>query len=524
MVPHTSRMKTRGCALACTLLALLAVLALLGAPIPASAQTISDLTGLTGLLQPGSRPALAIGGDPFCSPLEDQDGWWQRMGLSRPPGVLIEGAWSEPLQSEVANERRTVSGRWVAEPPFARGHVRVAGEIMAPDWQAGWIGNDGGVRLEGSGVGGTFGARAFEVIPGLTLQGVSPTIGDLSGVRSPAAGAGARYRAGSFAVLQGSWETSRFPEMLRSDLYDEPIAASLNLRSERSRIDAAVRLPWRFRLEGSVARGDFRGLEAREVAPVYHLSPLGRSELAQGSLAWQSATRWRFLGRYTRRDLELHGTGSWGGQKFAELTAGVATQESYLLGAEHWSSRGSRWLVDVETVRANGRARVELETWPFTSTTVDLLGIRRIYRARGEATWNRAHVAHTRSIGRAAHVSVGLSGYDLMPKGSLESWRPVFLVFGMADHQYDPLTTRRLQLAAVSLGFGVAAGATRFDLAAQQFVFAKAFQSETKSAAPAETVSEPPEAAASPVDSSPGWGGVEIRASVSRSFGPATKR
>ena len=499
------------------------VLALLGAPAPACAQTISDLTGLTGLLQPGSRPALAIGGDPFCSPVEDQDGWWQRMGLSRPPEVMVEGAWSEPVQSDVANDRRTISGRWVVDPPFARGRVRVAGEIMAPDWRAGWTGSDGSVRLEGSGVGGTFGARAFDLIPGLTIQGVSPTVGDLKGVRSPAAGAGARYRVGSLAVLQGAWEASRAPEMLRSDLYNEPIAASLNLRSERSRLDAVVRLPWRFRLEGSVARSDFRGLEAREVAPVYHLSPLGNSRLAQGSIAWQSPVRWRFLGRYTRRDLETHGTGSWGGQKFAELTAGIAEQESYLLGAEYWSSHGARWLVDVETVRANARARLELETWPFTAATVDLLGMRRIYRARGEATWHRAHMAHARPVGRTAHVSVGLSGYDIMPKGSLESWRPAFLVFGMADRHYDPLETRRLQLAAISLGFGVAAGATRFDLAAQQFVFAKAFQSGSD--APSEGgVAEPPIVEAPSDDSRPGWSGVEIRASVSRSFGPATKR
>src|SRR5881409_562303 len=28
------------------------------------------------LLQPGSRPAVGIGGDPFLSPLEDATGWW----------------------------------------------------------------------------------------------------------------------------------------------------------------------------------------------------------------------------------------------------------------------------------------------------------------------------------------------------------------------------------------------------------------------------------------------------------------
>jgi len=234
--------------------------------------------------------------------------------------------------------------------------------------------------------------------------------------------------------------------------------------------------------------------------------------------------RWRFLGRYTIRDLEIRGIGSWGGQKFAELTRGSAMQESYLLGAEYWSSRGSRWLIDVETVRASARARRELETCPCTSSSVGVLGLRRSYRARGEARWHRAHVAHARPVGRTAQVSLGLSGYDVTPSGYLESWRPTFLVFGMADHQYDPLPTRRLQLAAVSLGFGVAAGTTRFDLAAQQFVFAKAFQSGTEPTTGAGVVHEPSAAAASSSAPSPGWSGVEIRASISRSFGSTPRR
>jgi hypothetical protein len=189
---------------------------------------------------------------------------------------------------------------------------------------------------------------------------------------------------------------------------------------------------------------------------------------------------------------------------------------------EYGRSHGSRWLFDIEAVRANARARAELETWPFTSATIDLLGMRRIYRVRGEAQWHRAHVGFVHPI-RNTLVSAGLSGYDIAPAGTVESWRPVFLVFGGADRQHDTLDTNRLQLVALSLGFGWTAGGTRVDLAAQQFVFAKAFRTVTRSAPDVGTTPDPSSQPSSG-DSNSGWSGVEVRASLSRSFGPSTKR
>jgi hypothetical protein len=503
----------RGRALVAALLATALV------PVAAGSQTLSDLTGL---LQPGSRPSLALGGDPFRSAVDDQYGWWQELGLSREPEIGVEGVWSEPLHSEVANLQRALTGRWVVDPPGVRGRLRLGGEIFAPNWGIRWAGGDGAVRLGGSGVGGIVGARARELLPGLTVQGVSPSFGALQDVRGPAAGGGARYRFRRLAVLQASRESGRSPELLRSDLYGELIQASLNLRSERTRADAAVMLPGRMRLEGSVARNDFQDIEGREIAPVYHLAPRGRSTVAQASVAWDSPIGWRVLGRYTRRDLELHGTAAWGGQRFSELSSATARQESYLVGAEHAPPGGPRWLLDAEMVRADARARLELETWPFTPSTIDLLGLRRIYRALGEARWHRVHVGLECPIRHAGRVGVGLAGYDIQPEGSLESWRPVFLVFGGTDRRLDRLGTRRLQLAALSLGIGLAVGASQVELAAQQFVFAKAFRTSDPSAPVA--VPEPPGSVSATRGSLSGWSGIEVRASISRRFGGAAPR
>jgi hypothetical protein len=511
--PRVPGARCRGRALAFALLAAALV------PVGAASQTLSDLTGL---LQPGSRPSLALGGDPFRSALDDQYGWWPELGLSREPEVGVEGVWSEPLHSEVANLQRVLTGRWVVDAPGVGSRLRLGGEIVAPNWGIRWAGGDGAVRLGGSGVGGIVGARVRELLPGLTVQGVSPSFGALQDVRGPAAGGGVRYRFRRLAVLQASWDRSRSPELLRSDLYGESIEASLNLGSERTRVDAALSLPGRLRLEGSAARSDFQDLKGREIAPVYHLAPRGRSTLAQGSVAWDSPVGWRVLGRYTHRDLDVRGTAAWGGQRFAELSSARVEQESYLVGAEHGSPGGPRWLLDAEMARTDARARLELETWPFTPSTIDLLGLRRIYRTIGEARWHRIHLAFDYPIRRSAHVGLGLAGYDIAPRGSLESWRPVFLVFGATDGQTERLDTRRLQLAALSLGIGMSVGTSQVELAAQQFVFAKAFPIPKPSVNTG--ASQPSGSVSASRGALSGWSGIEVRASISRRFGGRASR
>jgi hypothetical protein len=238
-------------------------LALLAAapPAPTHAQAISDLTGLTETLQPGSRPARARRGSVLLA-VDDQDGWW-RPGLSRARG-LPSRVVEQALRAGVTNLQRTIAGRWAVNPGVARGRVRVGGEIIAPDWESDGLAGTAACA-SGSGVGGTLGVRARDLVPGFTVS-CGPTIGDRMGVRSTPAGVGPlppARRSGPGIMGNG-----RTPEVLRSDLYREPIEASLNLHTERTRLDAAFRLPdaCASRARGA---GRLRDLEARRRS-VYH--------------------------------------------------------------------------------------------------------------------------------------------------------------------------------------------------------------------------------------------------------------
>ena len=362
--------------------------------------------------------------------------------------------------------------------------------------------------------------RALEIVPAHG-PGREPHDRRSEGVRSPPQ---ARERATDSARSPSFRRRGRraAPEMLRSDLYGEPVEASINLRSPPRPPRRGDRLPAWLPVEGSAAWGDFQGLEDRKVAPVYHLAPLGWSSLAQASVAWQSPIGWRVLGRYTRRELEIRGTGL-GVARSSPSSARESRAGILPSGRGVRAVTWLRWLFDIENRTRLRACALELESWPFTSTTVDLLGLRRIYRARGEARWYRAPwVLFTRSGER--HFSAwGSRATTSFPRGPSNLARSS-CGFGSADRHEDRLGTRRLQLAALSLGFGLAAGTTRFDLAAQQFVFAKALKTGTNAAGNAGTAPEPSGVGTVPHAPSPGWSGVEIRASVSRSFGPSARR
>src|SRR5262249_45202573 len=52
---------------------------------------------ITPLLQPGSRAALGLGGDPFLSPLLDECGWWSEPGFTTSLVARVRSVASEPL-------------------------------------------------------------------------------------------------------------------------------------------------------------------------------------------------------------------------------------------------------------------------------------------------------------------------------------------------------------------------------------------------------------------------------------------
>jgi hypothetical protein len=448
--------------------------------LSAAAARAGAAVEVADLLQPGSHSAVGLGGDPFLSPLDDRTGWWSEPDFTRDPNWRLDELASEPLAQDLGSSGSKVSNR---DRVFgASGGLRwaqrewlISARLSRPRWEGSWQGAAGGLRLAGGGTRLDAGLRVEGVLPGVTAQLRAP-LWHSDGSVDGASGMGLRYRGGSRLLAQGAWTRSRLPEALESDLYGIPLVASTNLGSEQLRLDARVRLFAGLVTEGSVGSTRYGQLAGRQALATYQIMPRGENRLDQGSLLWSGARGPGLIARWTRFGLDVEGDACWGGQRFGRLDYGEVEMRSLLLGARSQAGEGTHWLLDFEQVQAEGRARAVLESWPFTPSVVDFLGLRRIYRAVGRARWHRGHVGLERGLGARVHGQVGANWYDIRPEGTLDSWRPAFLVFGRVDASRDVLRIARAQLAALSLGCRLELGRTDASLQVRQFFFAKTWE------------------------------------------------
>jgi len=443
---------------------------------------------ITPWLQPGSRAAPGIGGDPFRSPLMDECGWWSEPGFTPSPLVRVQSVASEPISKRATRGGGSLSfgeTSWhlLGATRIGGRPLAFAGRLSSPRWSGRLPAAGGELRFSGERSRVEAGVRVEGVAPGLSAQVVGPLWTEGGGRQTTNLGAGLRYRPRPWLAAQASWRGTRTPEAFSSDLYGQPIAASINLRSEQRRLDARVTLRHRVALEGSIARTGYSPIAPATPAFRYEITPAGSSRMDQASARVEVARGLGALARWTRAGFDAEGEAVWGGERFGRLNYARASLESRLLAFESRGAGGTRWLLDAERARAQGEARVVLETWPFTSTLVDLLGLRRIGRVSAEARWHRLHAAVERPLGVAGRAHLGLAWYDVRPVASIESWRPAFLVFGRADDRVDRLGFHRAQLAALSLGGTWRLGGIEHAIAIEQFVFAKTFRTAPAGAA-----------------------------------------
>jgi hypothetical protein len=447
-------------------LALCTVLALR----PASAQLAPE--GVLQLLQPGSRPAWCTGSDPFLSSLRGETGWWASVAPSgRSYGV--EARARVPLTEDATRDRGSLSESETACNLSWDGRLRgrpwaATARIASPRWEGAF--RDGGARFQfdGAAMGAELGLRVADVVPGLALQATAPAWQNRDARRFLRAGL--RYAPRFPLALQASIGSGRTPETVRSSYSDIGWEASLNVASIDRRFEAEVRLPARITLEGALWRADYEEDEPRDAAPVYHLAPGGRTDLHQVGARWRSAGGWGAMARWSEGRLDGRAAASWGGQRFGQLNYARAVLRARLVGAELPIGRRARLLLEEEHGHVDGQGRGNFETWPFTSTVIDLLGPRRIARADVALDWERVQLGFERGAGRASRWGLGLGWYDLRPQATLESWSPAFLVFGRTNERFDRLAWKRAQILNVSLGGKLRYGATGLHVQLQQIL------------------------------------------------------
>ena len=498
--------------------AILGIGALVALALVTGAAGAAGGTDVLDLLQPGTRPRVGLGGDPFLSPFDDGYGFWGDVHFTTAGSNRLDARYSAPFLLDAGRggarvERSELA--WTAAGGWSNAGraIHLAARVVGVDWTSSWAGSPGPVHLGGRGAQLILGTRLTDPLPGLTVQGYAPVV-NAQGGRTADGGLGLRYRRGSHFAVQGAWSRTSAAEQLGSALYDEPVAASLNLRANRYAMDGRWR-PWgRFEAEYSTSWNFYGVIEPRDTTLVYNLSPGGRTATQQAGLVWGGAGRSRVLVRWSQTLVNLDGMMSWGGVRFAQLPYLSGNLSSWLTGFEHGDAARGRWLVEAEVVNLSAHGRGEVESWPFTSVLTNLLGVRMIGRANAEARWTRLHAALQRPVRSGLRLEGGLTWYDARPRATLVTWRPAFLVFGQEDLQEHALEVHRVQAGAVSLGMLAQFGGLIGQIQLRQFVMAKMFRTggvSPASPAPAgETVT---------TGHSRHWpGGTQVEFALTRSF------
>jgi hypothetical protein len=473
---------------------------------------------LVGLLEPGSRASLGLGGDPFRSPLRDECGWWDAAARGRTSE--IRSAASIPVAARGRDALDLRTGEWRArvgeEWRLGSRTLRLGGDCLAPRSRTTWSGGSSSFetqqavnRLEVAG-------RLEEAVPGVSLQVTAPIAWERGWSSSGALGAGLRVRFGTRGAAQLGWTRTRHDDAVRISASGNNVTTGLNLAGEQVAGDAGVGLlPWlsveagyrgqRWVPQTNAARSD-----------LYSLAPSGFGGL------WQTGARLRsggteLLVRRTTGDLHGEGDARFDGLRFGRLTYVRGSLRSWLAGAT-WRGRETRVLLEGEQVHGEAVARATLESWPFTDLLVDLLGLRRTALARASLEEWRVHLGAERA-GRSGRIRGGVSGYDLRPDARLTSWDSALFGIGALDVTQNPLPVRRVQLAAVSFGATRRLWNSEASVDVRQFVFARAMR-DAAAGGTSSTSTSDSSAPVSPVSSAPrahGWvGGTTLTFAIER--------
>lgn len=430
-------------------------------------------------LQPASRPAPGLGGDPFRSSLDDAAGWWGRPRFSVAPTARLSLGGDETMTRRTSDDHGDFS--------TARADLGLA-TSQALGWSRLWLaGRQAGTRRawEWEDAGGALGVASPGRRTDLAVRLVRPSLGltlqvagGRIGARAPTGsdlGGGIRLQIWDRARFQATRVASWRRDLLTGRVRDELWNSRLNARVSENRMDVGV-TPWQgVIVEASLSHAALGAIHGRKQDVAYQLFPEGDLHARQGSLGYRFPGRLCLLARATRMRFAGRGTATWGGQRCGNLSRADASAETRLFAIEQ-IRRSLRLILDAEWGRLDGSARAQVEFWPLTSSLVDLLGPRRTYLVDANVRWHRLHLAGSRQVTPAIETRGGLGWWDLRPRGQIVSWRPQLLVFGRADERWDVLSIRRVQLAAVSAGGTVRRGDLALTLDLQQVVFAQVFQ------------------------------------------------
>jgi len=471
-----------------------------------------QLTHLLEVLQPGSRLSPGLGGDPFLSPLSGQSNWWTSAADRLHPHVTVTHIENAPATERLTDRQGALTERrstvaWSQPFVWRDRKLYLRSTLNRFRITNNWRGTSGVVDLDGEGSQAQVVVHVQDVLPGLSVQAGFPLWTSSTGEPVTETGFGLRWDRGRRLQAQVSWLRTRHSGDIRTDLHAEPIDFSTNLQLRRLRGDVRYRVLNRLYYEGSLQRADADAIEPKHQHEAYEFLPDGVGWFYQNAAVWGIHPDRQLVFRHTHANLNYDGNAYWGGQRFGRLSRLDAIVDSYLLGIQLALNPTTRGLLDLEWVTLDGELRTWVESWPFTSALIDLLGMRKDFKVIGEVNWLRLHLGLEKAFA-STDLRCGATWYEIRPDGYLKTWLPVIAGLGQTDVRYYHLEPDRIQVAALSLGARQQLGRTTFSVALEQFVHARVHGLD-------EAVIDPP----ATDEREEGWfGGTFLRLSLTLSF------
>lgn len=432
--------------------------------------------GLLSLLQFGGSEANHVFPDASRSAFDDTGGWWS---LVRPVDELtlrVRRDHDEPITNRLTSDRGTAFDRMLrvdlATPlDECLGHGYGVLQYERPDRATTVAGHDGGANLFGGSGRVRCGLRLVDVVPGLSAQAVGEVWRDGDRQLPSAAGVGLRYSPSSVWAVQWHRAVSVGDEHAFGTILDDPISVRSNLRSQRWELAGRLS-PWhRLVCELAFHRVRFQPHVPSDDRETYQIEPGGDSQGWTASLGLQAGANHRWYFRFRDEQVDVEAAAFWGGQQFGKLNYVRAYLKSRSLGWRMRVARASEIQAEFETASLDGAARAKVESWPFTDTVIDLLGISKIYKGWGSVSWQRLTATAAGPAPWTGRWRLGVSWFDITPTATIESWRPAFLIFGRTDYQQDDLVVERVRLASLLMETNAELGRCDLMLSLQQFVW-----------------------------------------------------
>lgn len=457
---------------------------------------------MLGILQPGGASHGEITPDGFRSAFDDGRGWWGLGRFAPEPRLSLVREHAEPATSRLTDGDALVLDRRL----LADASASFAGEFL--DWTTGLryvhtdrdavlIGVDGDARLKARGSRLDGCVRASPPASGFCFQASAPLWrehGDETGSES---GWGLRYEAPTGWAVQLAHTHARNDAAFTAHLLDESVPLGINLATRSWHLAARTRPTARLRFEVTGHQDEYGRNRPLRDAAIYQCRPEGRGDGFGSMAVLDAGAGHELLYRYTDESLEAETTLSWSGARFGRIEMLRFDLRSHLLG---WRRRGAAALqprLECEMVRADVFGHASLQSWPFTETVIDLLGVKQVLAGTLVADWQRLTVVADWDHGALAS-SLGLSWYRIEPRGFVETWRRI-LVFGVDEFEHEDLAIERIDLASVLLGATWSLGRQEASFAIQQF-----FLGEVKQRHPDQGAPRPPGAGGARRD---GWFG-----------------